>query len=330
MQQLIQDHAGSASVAEIAKAFSLDPAKTQVASNIIFEALANRMERATLSRSGLADLVEIIGAPGRNSYLEPGTLLAAPQVQSDGIGILSQLLGSKVQSRTLAARASARSGLSESEVKAILPPLAAVLMASLSKTTQAAFGDILKIPGLDEVAREARDDLGGGGQLAPPQYGSPLPLPGEPPHRTSPAKDWTSSVGKNPPAPVETPPATTRQPGKSPLPIPGDERPGMGRHGDNPYGDLADILRRGGFRIPGGIRIPGGSSPPAGGRAPSPDVPIETGGGGLLDTVIRNVLGNVLGYQPRGIVGWIIRLIVMRWGLGFVRSLLRRVLGINI
>lgn len=322
----------------IAKAYGLNPEKTGAAAAVITDALTQRIEQASLSRSGLADVIEIIGAPGRQAYSSPDTPLAAPQVRADGIGILSQLVGSKDQSRALAARAARRSGLSEEAVKSMLPSLAAVLMGAISERSKQSFGDILKIPGLDEVAKEARDDIGGGGQLAPPQYGSPLPLPGEPPFHPDPNADWTGSAGRAAPEP-QAKPRPRSQPGgaqRSPLPIPGDDVPGMGRHEDNPYGDLADILRRGGFRLPGGIRIPGGGPPS--GRAPAPapqggglpDLGAGSAGGGLLESIIRNVLGNVLGYQPRGVVGWIIRLIIMRWGLSFVRSLLRRVLGINI
>jgi hypothetical protein len=327
-------------VANIAKAFGSDPEKTAAAARSVTSALTDNMARVASSRSGLADLVEIIGAPGRSAYLQPGVPLNNPQIEADGIGILSQILGSPDKSRAVAARAAKQSGLSPDLVKAMLPSIAAVVMGSLSTKTQAAFGDILKIPGLDEVAREARDEMGGGGQLAPPQYGSPLPLPGEPPRRYSPAPnpDWTGSTGRTgaQPAPQAPSPAPSggsmRQ--QSPLPIPGEDVPGMGRHEDNPYGDLSDILRRGGFRLPGGFRVPGGQQQPRGGAArPSPrDYPDEGsagGGGDLLGNIIRNVLGSVLGGgRGGGIVSWIIRFVILRYAAKFLPTILRRILGV--
>jgi hypothetical protein len=218
----------------------------------------------------------------------------------------------------------------------MLPSIAAVVMSNLSSKTQAAFGDILKIPGLDEVAREARDEMGGGGQLAPPQYGSPLPLPGEPPRRYSPAPnpDWTGSTGRAgaQPAPQAPSPAPAPSGGgmrqQSPLPIPGDDVPGMGRHEDNPYGDLSDILRRGGFRLPGGQQQPRGGE-----ARPSPrDYPDEGsagGGGDLLGNIIRNVLGSVLGGgRGGGIISWIIRFVILRYAAKFLPAILRRILGV--
>jgi hypothetical protein len=103
-----------------------------------------------------------------------------------------------------------------------------------------------------------------------------------------------------------------------PLPIPG-ERPGLGRS-NNPYGDLPDIIRRGGTRIPSG----GASRAPAGpGRGGGTNLPQ---GGGNLDNIIRDILGGVVGFQSKGVIGWIIRFILVRWGWNFIQSILRRLL----
>ena len=335
----LHDEVSRQAVANLARAYSADPDKTLAATRSVVSALTDNMARVATSRGGLADLVEIIGAPGRDAYLKPNTPLNAPQVEADGIGILSQILGSRDRSRGVAAQAAKQSGLSPDLVKAMLPSIAAVVMGSLSNKTQAAFGDILKIPGLDEVAREARDDMGGGGQLAPPQYGSPLPLPGEPPRRYSPTPnpDWTGSTGRSnqpplqapaPSAPAPAPSGGMRQ--QSPLPIPGDDVPGMGRHEDNPYGDLSDILRRGGFRLPGGTGAPqprGGSARPTGGGIP--DEGSAGAGGDLLGNIIRNILGSVLGGgRGGGILSWIIRFVLLRYAAKFLPAILRRILGV--
>jgi hypothetical protein len=120
----------------------------------------------------------------------------------------------------------------------------------------------------------------------------------------------------------------------NPLPVPGDNIPGVGERGqsrtrgrwpqddprgqdypgpddrggpggpdeepgpeDNPYSRLPDIIRRGGGRVPG------------------------TNGGSLEDT-IRDILGNVLGSNS-GVVGTMIKLFLVRW----LAQLVRRVLG---
>jgi hypothetical protein len=98
------------------------------------------------------------------------------------------------------------------------------------------------------------------------------------------------------------------------LPLPG-ERPRLQRD-SNPYGDLSDVIRRGGTKLP---------------RSQTPRVPDGGGlelppGDGNIETVIRDFLGGILGFQNKGVVGWIIRLIIVRWGWGFIQSILRRLL----
>ena len=60
--------------------------------------------------------------------------------------------------------------------------------------------------------------------------------------------------------------------------------------------DLPDIIRRGG----------------------------QTVDGGSLGSLIRNVLGGLLGFQSKGFMGWVLRLIVMRWGWGLLKNILGR------
>ena len=62
-----------------------------------------------------------------------------------------------------------------------------------------------------------------------------------------------------------------------------------------PYGDLSDILRRGG------------------------------GGSGSLASIIRNIFGGMLGFGSKGVVGWIIRLILIRYGWRIFAWVVRRV-----
>lgn len=332
----VHDDLARNAIANLAKTYGVDPQQATAAASSVVASLTDSMARLASSRSGLADLVEIIGAPGRDAYLKPDAPLNAPQVEADGIGILSQLLGSRDKSRAVAAKAAKQSGLDADVVKAMLPSLAAVALGNISTKTQAAFGDILKIPGLDEVAREARDDLGGGGQLAPPQYGSPLPLPGEPPRRYSPSPntDWTGSAGRADPPAAPKAPSGGGMPQQNPLPIPGDDVPGMGRHEDNPYGDLSDILRRGGFRLPGGFRVPGGNQQPGGNPIPRgndryPETGDASAGGDLLGNLIRSILGSVLGNgRGGGLLSWVIRFVILRYAAKFLPAILRRILGV--
>ena len=90
----------------------------------------------------------------------------------------------------------------------------------------------------------------------------------------------------------------------SPLPGPGDNYrlpgdAGGGRSGGGgPYGDLSDILRR---------------------KGPN----IGTGG---LGKVIRDLLGGMLGFQRGGILSWIIKLIIVRYGWRIIKFVFGRLI----
>lgn len=87
----------------------------------------------------------------------------------------------------------------------------------------------------------------------------------------------------------------------SPLPVPGDNIPGVGRRApppaDNPFDNLPDIIRRGGTQAPGG--------------------------GGSLEAILRQILGNLLGNNG-GVVSTIIKGLVLRWIANFIRRMFTR------
>jgi hypothetical protein len=78
--------------------------------------------------------------------------------------------------------------------------------------------------------------------------------------------------------------------------------------GDNPYGDLSDIIRRGGWQIPGGQSGTGGVS------------------GAGLGQIVRSILGQLLGFQNRGFLGWLVNLILIKIALPVLKRVLSRVL----
>ena len=87
--------------------------------------------------------------------------------------------------------------------------------------------------------------------------------------------------------------------------LPGPE--GMQTPGRNPYGDLSDIIRRGGS-------APGASA---------------GSGGSPLWRMVRSVLGSALGFQSRGVMGWLLRVVLMRYGWRILTALLRRGLPVK-
>ncbi len=95
-------------------------------------------------------------------------------------------------------------------------------------------------------------------------------------------------------------PALPAATNRSPLPIPGDDIPGVGRrtpNSPNPFENLPDIIRRGGTQAPGG---------------------------GSLEAIIRSILGSLLGTQNRGVIGTMIQGLILRWLINFVRRMFTR------
>lgn len=309
MNPILHTLAGSTlvpAVQQAARAFGISPEQARAAMGVMIDALSSRLERNTLSRGGLADLVRAVGDP-RNAAYAGGDLVGSDDQREGGNAILAHILGSKDASRGVAARAARASGLPAATAEAMLPQVAAMMMGEVQRAAQGPFDDILRrIPGLDEALREidGRRAAGGGGSV--PRGGGAGDV-------------WSDRGGGGFDLPEAGPapsPRSGRLPEQQPLPLPG-EAP-MGGGGGSRYDDLSDILRRGGVRLPRGqVDLP--DSIP--GNIPGAE------GGGPLGTLIRAILGALLGFQSRGLIGWIVRLIVMRWGWGFLQRILGRILG---
>ncbi len=279
LETTLQNAQGGAMLKNLATAFGVDPNKAEAAVSVMTEALSQRIERNTLSRGGLADVVDLLTRSDASRILNDPQSLAAPRTEAAGNHVLDVLIGDKHISRGIAQRAARQSGLDETVLKKMLPTVAGAMIGGLQKETEGIFADRLKgVQGLRSAG------------------GSPLSLPGD----------------DMPPVDVERPAPRFPQPGGSggiggtvggsPLPVPGDNIPGVGRNGGGGTGggfdNLPDIIRRGGTQVPGG---------------------------GDIGDVIRSILGSLLGFQPRGVFGWILALIFSRWFRGIVGGLLRRI-----
>ncbi|MFV0368793.1 MAG: DUF937 domain-containing protein [Hyphomicrobiaceae bacterium] len=278
-------------VAELAKAFGTDAAETQAAVRSVVDQISQRMERLTLSRGGLAELVRAVGDSHHESYLKDPSLIRSEGMEADGKAILDHVFWSKDRSRGVAAKAARASGLAAGEIEGMLPSIAALTMGELTRAAAGPIDVILRqIPGLDETLKRMQSN----NERRTPEVGS-----------SGNGNAARSDSGR-------------ALPEQRPLPIPGENVPSPDRGGAR-YDDLSDILRRGGFKIPGGR----GST-----RRELPDgLPGNPGGGGgALNEIIRTVLGALLGFKSSGFLGWLLRLIIYRWGWGFIQRILSRVL----
>lgn len=288
IENSLQSAEGQQLIFSVASAFGIDRQKANQAVRLITDELSARIQRAMLSRGGVADVVSLVTAPTAQRALTHPDALATSGVAAEGDDILDVLIGSKHVSRGIAQRTARATGLDPITVQKLLPVVANWLVGELQRQSGPAIAKVAgSLPG-----------FGGAG-------GSPLPMPGDifPPRGPAP----NSTPDDLPPeAPTSGAPRGPIDAG-NPLPVPGDTIPGIGRRNryrepdpdqdDNPYSRLPDIVRRGGERVPG------------------PD-------GGSLESVIRSILGNLLGSNS-GVVGTMIKLFLVRW----IVSLVRRVLS---
>jgi len=147
--------------ADLAEAFDIASAQADAVLRVVGPELAWALESNTLSRAGLAALVEAIGSGNHARHLDGGNVFRNAAAMADGQAILGHLLGSRDASRTLAARAAWQSGVDEDRIRAMLPGLAAVTMAALDARARVSLGPILdRMPSLGRFSRgSAHADL---------------------------------------------------------------------------------------------------------------------------------------------------------------------------
>ena len=259
IEELLSGGKENSAVGALAKAYGLEPTLAETAASAVLPHLAHRIERNTLSRGGIADLIALLGNPSFQKALDDPASLATADGEALGIQALEELLWRKDISRKVAAKVSAESGVDEDQIKKLLPGVAALTIGALAKRSE--------------------DDLT---QIVQRISGSPLPLPDENPTDTG-------GVGH-----------------QVPLPVPGDNF--GSRRGGGPFDDLSDIIRKGGRHIPRGRTGTGGVS------------------GRDLGGLVRDILGNLLGFKNRGFVSWLINLVVMRILLPVIKRIISRVL----
>ncbi|MEZ5854329.1 MAG: DUF937 domain-containing protein [Hyphomicrobiaceae bacterium] len=134
-------------MANLGAAFGISEAEARAVAQQAMPYLAVALERNTLSRGGLADVVRALGDGHHENILERPETWNDPRVVADGSAILDHILGSRYKSGALAARTAQATGVSGSIVEALLPILAQLLMGAISRYMRGGLGDILsKLP----------------------------------------------------------------------------------------------------------------------------------------------------------------------------------------
>lgn len=132
---LTQTNNGAA-VQQVGQQTGLQPDMAQAAIKALLPAIAGGLQRNVQQPGGLQSLLGALQNGQHEQYLDQPEFLAQPNAIADGNAILGHLLGSKDTSRAVAAQAAQKTGLSEQVLKSVLPMVASMAMASLSKQTK--------------------------------------------------------------------------------------------------------------------------------------------------------------------------------------------------
>ena len=132
---LTQTNNGAA-VQQVGQQTGLQPDMAEAAIKALLPAIAGGLQRNVQQPGGLQSLLGALQNGQHEQYLDQPESLAQPNAIADGNAILGHLLGSKDTSRAVAAQAAQKTGLSEQVLKSVLPMVASMAMASLSKQTK--------------------------------------------------------------------------------------------------------------------------------------------------------------------------------------------------
>ena len=244
-------------IQNLARAAEVQPEQLDVAIQAVLPEFSRAIERNTLSRGGLADLVAALGDGHHEVILDNPAALADPRVVDDGNQILGHMLGSRDRSRAVASQAAQAAGLSDSLIRMLMPIIAQMVMGAIAKWAKGGLGDVIqKIPG----------GMGQGGGQGGDKGGLPFPMPEEQERGPAPGSGHRRGGGG-----FELPRSDVPEGGYPMPPMPGGQ-PGGGASSQQRGGagqSPQDGDSGGGFQIPW-PRPPSGGPPRSGGQSPFP------------------------------------------------------------
>lgn len=128
---------GGGATQQLGQQFGLNESQVSSAVSALVPALAAGFQRNMATPQGLESLVSALGGGQHQRYVEDPNVLGLPATTADGNSILGHVFGSKDVSREVANRAAAQTGISEGVLKSMLPVVAAMMMGTMSRQSQA-------------------------------------------------------------------------------------------------------------------------------------------------------------------------------------------------
>ena len=125
-------------VGALAQQFGLSNDQASSALGALLPALAGGLQRNVTQQGGLESLVGALTSGQHGRFLDNPSLLGADTSVSEGNAILGHILGTKDVSRAVASNAATTTGIGEDVLKKMLPVIATLAMAALSRQTASA------------------------------------------------------------------------------------------------------------------------------------------------------------------------------------------------
>jgi hypothetical protein len=242
----------------LAAKYNIAPAAAQSAMAGLLPSLITGIEHGTLSRDGIAELMQTMAGGQHYNVIANPDAIGHPDTVADGNAIIGKLMGPSGLSQSALQGAAAQSGVPVGLLGGMAPMIAVFLIGWLFRNAGGMLGSVL--------SNAAGSTMGGAG--------------GGPSIPSVPQMPYPRSGGG----------------AAGPLSLPDIRNFDTSRN--NPYGNIANSINRGGSA------------------------------GGAMAGGVRDILGNLLGFGSNsGIVGWIIRYFVLRYGMTVLRGVLRTAIG---
>lgn len=132
IEQILAAQGGALS-RQLGGRFDLSEGQAREALAQLLPALSQGLKKNAATPGGLEALLEALQGGNHQRYLEDPQELDRPETIDDGNSILGHILGSKDASRKVAMSASESTGINPGVLKKMLPIVAAMAMAALSK-----------------------------------------------------------------------------------------------------------------------------------------------------------------------------------------------------
>lgn len=130
---VLMNAAGGGAVQQVGQRFGLSEQQTSSALGQLVPALMAGLQRNAAQEGGVEALLGALGRGNHSAYLDQPEILDQEATTLDGNSILGHIFGSKDVSRSVAGRAAEQTGIGSDVLKQMLPVVATMVMAGLSK-----------------------------------------------------------------------------------------------------------------------------------------------------------------------------------------------------